>query len=335
MTFDVKRTLLRQLLNRLVLAQDEDRKPIKKVDLCLEGFGTEEALETLEVFHMIRVDDTTDAITVTIEGRMFAGLVSGDLPDLGPGKLAKIKGSISETELAAMYIEGKMGGIEKVIKEDPGQRDTLLLFGRILKTTADEFRQGLHLPAVTIEGRVIPYNDDNETGVLHEANLHMFFADVHERNVRAGWWSELETGEPKKRSPGELMILMVTELAEAYDAWLTGEADDKLPDHPGLGVEMGDALIRIADFCGALAAGRIIRPDPANNPGDQMFRRIVDIAAEYEAIRKTPKAVGDPETADFLPPMLVAQMVDDKLHFNAAREDHRVENRLKEDGKRT
>lgn len=34
-------------------------------------------------------------------------------------------------------------------------------------------------------------------------------------------------------------------------------------------------------------------------------------------------------------PMDVAVMVDAKLAFNATREDHKIENRLKEDGKRT
>jgi len=138
-----------------------------------------------------------------------------------------------------------------------------------------------------------------------------------------------------KDLPGEMLVLMVTEMAEAYDAWLTGELDDKLADFPGFPVEMGDLGTRWADFCGAMMAGRIIQPDPANNPGDMMFREIIDIARKYEAIRKTPAAVGEPEHADFLPSMDVPTMIDVKLAFNANREDHRVENRLKADGKRT
>jgi hypothetical protein len=33
--------------------------------------------------------------------------------------------------------------------------------------------------------------------------------------------------------------------------------------------------------------------------------------------------------------MDIALMTDEKLAFNAVREDHKIENRLKEDGKRT
>jgi hypothetical protein len=45
--------------------------------------------------------------------------------------------------------------------------------------------------------------------------------------------------------------------------------------------------------------------------------------------------VGDPEKGAFLPPMDVGEMIDAKLAFNASREDHKVENRLKADGKKT
>jgi hypothetical protein len=195
----------------------------------------------------------------------------------------------------------------------------------------------MHLPEVHIEGRVVPYNEDRSTGISHAESLRTFFIDVHERNVRAGWWTDLDTGGPLKRSVGEMLILMVTELSEAYLAWVNGENDDKLPQHPGIGVEIGDALIRIADFCGGLASGKIVSPRPraARNPGDEMFQEIVQIANRYESIRKTPHAKGDPEISDFLEPMDVAVMVDEKLEYNSRREDHRIENRMKPDGKRT
>lgn len=103
-----------------------------------------------------------------------------------------------------------------------------------------------------------------------EKALREFFVDVHDRNVKAGWWSDLSNGSPKKRSVGELFVLMVTELAEAYKAYCAEDMDDKLPEYPGLGVEMGDVLIRVADFCGALIAGRVVSYEGIPNPGDQM-----------------------------------------------------------------
>jgi hypothetical protein len=102
--------------------------------------------------------------------------------------------------------------------------------------------------------------------------LNAFYDDVFERNVKAGWWSDLATKAPKKRNVGELFILFVTELVEAYEAYLTGEPDDKLPEFPGLGVELGDLQIRLADFCGALRAGRIVENTETVNPRRQHVR---------------------------------------------------------------
>lgn len=329
-----QREHVRSFLKQAARAQDAG-EPLKSVTFLENGKSDE--IEALQIFGMVKVDDVKDDITVTIDGRMFAGLVIGDVPDFGPGKIAEMTGSISETELAARYLEGKIGGVEKAIREGDFDREQLEWLGRVLKVTAEEFRQQMHIPTIMLEGKVIPYNESNETGVHHSANLLLFFSDVHERNLRAGWWSDLETGEPKKRNLGELLILFVTEIVEAYDAWAENAADDKLPEHPGFGVELADLFIRGADLAGAAMAGTIIAPgaDPMANPGERMFQEIREIAHRYEAIRKTPEAVGPPETADFLPAMDIAAMVDAKLAFNAHRPDHKIEARLAEDGKRT
>lgn len=166
--------------------------------------------------------------------------------------------------------------------------------------------------------------------------LRQFYADCHARNVKAGWWTDLATGISKKRSVGELFMLFVTEIEEAYRAYVEGSQDDKLPEYPGLGVELGDLQIRLADFAGAMLAGALVSHDPdVTNPGDQMFQEVCEIARRYESIRKTDAAVGDAETGDFIPSTDVAEMVVAKLEFNANRPDHKIENRLKEDGKRT
>lgn len=169
----------------------------------------------------------------------------------------------------------------------------------------------------------------------YENALAAFYKEVYERNVKAGWWTDLATGKPKKRSVGELFVLFVTELAEAYDAYLTREPDDKLPHLPGLTVELADLQIRFADFAGALAAGNIVEDTSTRNPGAIMLADIVEIARQYEAIRKTDAAKGDDEQGDYLPVSNVAGAVIEKLAFNAKREDHKIENRLKDDGKRT
>lgn len=301
------------------------------------------AIDIMEASGLIVVADVEDTIGVTTAGRDFAGILPEGVPAL-PVQIAEITGNIAESELAARYLEGKVLAVDSLISnhQAPGQERSMSWeesyqhTAIVLRETAKELRAGLHHPTVHVEGRVIPYNEDRSTGISHATALQTFFADVYARNLKAGWWTNIEDGTPKKRNVGELFVLMVTELVEAYKAYFDGSPDDKLPEYPGLGVEMGDLLIRIADFCGALQAGNIIAFDPLiTNPGQQMFMEIAKIADSYEAIRKTPHAVGDPETADHIAPQDVGIMVDAKLAFNAKREDHKIENRLKEDGKRT
>lgn len=262
-------------------------------------------------------------------------LVRQEAARIDTPKIAEVTGNIAEGELAARLMEEKAAGAIAVAKKESRLREAYEIVAQTFNAAAADFRAGLHLPEIVIEGKVIPYNEDNDTGISHADQLRAFFTDVHARNVKAGWWHDLYTGEPKKRSVGELFMLFVTEIAEAYDAWYEGLNDDKLPHHPGVGVELGDLAIRLADFCGALAAGKIVDDTGAKNPGAAMFREVMAIADRYEAIRKTPEALGEPETGDFLPPMDVAAMIDEKLAFNASRADHKIENRLAEGGKKT
>lgn len=251
-------------------------------------------------------------------------------------KIAEVTGNIAEAELAARLMEEKARGALAIAEKQPRLAEAYGIVAQTFTAAAGDFRTGLHLPALMIEGRVIPYNEDNSTGVEHADALRTFFGDAHQRSVRAGWWHDLYSGEPKKRSVGELFMLMVTEIAEAYLAWADDNApDDKLPQHPGVGVELGDLAIRFADFCGALAEGKVVADSGVRNPGDAMFKEVVEIALRYEGIRKTPEASGEDEVGVFLPAMDVAQMIDDKLAFNASREDHKIENRMAEGGKKT
>lgn len=75
---------------------------------------------------------------------------------------------------------------------------------------------------------------------------------IHTVALKAGWWSDLETGERKDRNVGELLMLCVSELAEAMEAHRKSLMDDKLPHRPGIEVELADCIIRILDMAGGL-----------------------------------------------------------------------------------
>lgn len=318
-------------LIRGLLACEASGEPMLGVAVHLDD---QPILSVLVELGLVTRDDVSDRVVVSTKGREAIGLRPAGLPDL-PVEVADVTGNIEERELAARYMEAKVAGCERLVRESSNDPDALRYLAFVLTEIAHEFRIGLHLPGQVIHGRVIPYNDDRDTGVRHADGLRQFFEDTHARNVKAGWWSDITTGEPKKRSVGELLVLFVTEIAEAYEAWEINAPDDKLSQFPGVGVELADLGIRWADFCGAALAGRIVEHSGVRNPGDAMFREIMAVARRYEAIRKTPEAVGDPEEGGFIEAMDIAAMVDAKLDFNAKREDHKIENRLKEDGKRT
>lgn len=80
--------------------------------------------------------------------------------------------------------------------------------------------------------------------------LNTAAALIHKFNEK--WWRDLETNEPIKRNVGEMLMLVVTEIAEGMEGHRKNRMDDHLPQHPMLTVEIADAVIRELDICGGL-----------------------------------------------------------------------------------
>ena len=123
-------------------------------------------------------------------------------------------------------------------------------------TTMQLLQQGLLVPYQVLEiltASQVPgeglqlgvdYLQDCFTGLQ---DLQLF---VHQGNVRAGWWSDLTTGEPKARNDGELLLLIVSEVIEGFEGIRKMLMDDKLPTRKMIEVECADVLIRLLDYCG-------------------------------------------------------------------------------------
>ena len=119
----------------------------------------------------------------------------------------------------------------------------------------------------------------------------------HEANAK--WWLDLKRPilvdlegkrtivdyEHLDRNVGELLMLCVSELAEAMEGHRKNLQDDKLPHRKSFEVELADCLIRIFDLSGALQ---------------------LDLEGAFT----------------------------EKMQYNAAREDHKIERRLQEGGKK-
>jgi NTP pyrophosphatase (non-canonical NTP hydrolase) len=68
--------------------------------------------------------------------------------------------------------------------------------------------------------------------------------EIHSNNVTAGWWNN-------PREKGTLLMLIVSEVAEAMEGERKDLMDDHLPHRKMAEVELADALIRILDYAGA------------------------------------------------------------------------------------
>lgn len=73
---------------------------------------------------------------------------------------------------------------------------------------------------------------------------------VHAANKT--WWRDPETGQPLNRNVGEMLMLAVSELAEAMEGHRKNLMDDKLPHRKMIEVEIADCMIRLFDTSAGL-----------------------------------------------------------------------------------
>ena len=81
---------------------------------------------------------------------------------------------------------------------------------------------------------------DKTVQILRKLQEH-----IHQRNQR--WWVD-EAGKPFTRNRAELLMLIVSELAEAMEGERKSLMDEKLPHRLMVEFELADALIRIFDY---------------------------------------------------------------------------------------
>jgi NTP pyrophosphatase (non-canonical NTP hydrolase) len=80
------------------------------------------------------------------------------------------------------------------------------------------------------------------------STLNDYAREAHAANAK--WWTR-EDGSRIERNKGELLMLIVSEIAEAMEGERKNLMDDKLPHRLMAEVELADSLIRIFDYAGA------------------------------------------------------------------------------------
>lgn len=177
--------------------------------------------------------------------------------------------------------------------------------------------------------------------------------DVHTANAK--WWIDLETGEPLKRNFGEMMMLVVTELAEALEGHRKNKMDDKLPHRKMAEVEVADALIRLLDiaagtgviFSDSWTTQRMTVPE---NFGEgllhltDMVTNIYDAHCRAEATQRAEdegryfgrfwQAINGVLAFAQHHGLDIWGAYEEKMAYNAVRVDHTLEHRRSAEGKK-
>lgn len=169
-------------------------------------------------------------------------------------------------------------------------------------------------------------------------------AECHADNQH--WWHHPATGEKLVRNPDELIMLMVSEVAEAMEGERKNLMDDHLPGRRMAEVELADVIIRIMDYAGAynldldttiVGLWLPVRP---NNKGAALLQIVHELtmaAQRHGSIHW--------ETWRICRAILLVQRyayaygydldgaVADKRAYNAVRADHKPAARLAQNGK--
>lgn len=166
---------------------------------------------------------------------------------------------------------------------------------------------------------------------------------VHAANQK--WWHDLTTGEPIDRNTDEMLMLVVSELAEAMEGHRKSLMDDKLPHRRMAEVEVADALIRLLDIAGAyefdLEADYMANPIPWGDNFAENLMKVVRVLAYDSVYHQDPEGLRRIVTSAIFALIALSEhegfdldgAFEEKMLFNTTRHDHTREGRLAPGGK--
>lgn len=179
---------------------------------------------------------------------------------------------------------------------------------------------------------------------LQANNINCLAAKIHKQNHK--WWHDAK-GNPIKRDAGELLMLVVTELAEHVEGFRRDLLDDHVTHRKMDEIEMADAVIRILDFAAGFRVKikfrthnkSILIDKQANRCGQvlNMTRNICTIAL-YHDDRMAGFLIGaliqNIKMYCNLHKLNLGRAIAEKLAYNRTRADHTHEARAKANGKK-
>jgi hypothetical protein len=171
-------------------------------------------------------------------------------------------------------------------------------------------------------------------------NLNHYIETCHQ--AAQSWWHDPD-GKPLKRNHGELLMLVVSELAEAMEGERKGLLDDKLTHRAMAEVEMADAFIRLCDFCGGTGAKLEKVFTPAFHKDFNRGEALLNIVRQVSMVASVHKHL-QPTFLNGAVSQIIEYCracgydlegaVNEKLEFNRTRIDHTHAHRMAEGGKK-
>lgn len=216
--------------------------------------------------------------------------------------------------------------------------------------------------------RVLPTQQQSLDVIAAQPNIHAKDLDrmvtlgdpvacaavCHTLARNAGWWTDLQTGEPLRKNAADLFNLISSEINEAFEGYRRGMQDDHLPHRPMLEVELADAKIRIYDTVGGMGwpvkwLDIPPRPDDrspsrwlasANRYVFRAWEVASDVGAPGTKVETTMvahylgMALRDIDALAIAADLDVQGAMFEKLAYNINRADHKREARLADGGKK-
>lgn len=167
-------------------------------------------------------------------------------------------------------------------------------------------------------------------------DLNQLAQRVHQANIK--WWQDPATGKPIERNKGELLMLVITELAECCEGERKNLIDDKLPHRKMAEVEMADTYIRLLDYAAGFKHNLVYVISPISDKGEtNKGRMLLGICTQVTLIMQ------NPNNLTFSLSLIrryceifgydLMSAFEEKMAYNAKREDHKHEARLQLGGK--
>ena len=186
--------------------------------------------------------------------------------------------------------------------------------------------------------RAVPRLRDQKTWKgKRPASLNDFANEVHADNQH--WWHDPATGVKLDRNFKEMLMLVVSEIAECMEGERKNLMDDHLPHRRMAEVELADAVIRLADIAGSrlgvdLDYAPLFSGVFSPNKGSALFEIVETISHIVGDTDLIAVSIREIEAyADYYGYDLWGAVAE-KREYNKHRADHKPEARLAANGKK-